>query len=474
MRGARPRQSPDESEPVLHERMSLTRELGAFTVTLAIRTDGGLAELVASVDHADGTEFDEDDDRDDRYRWSFAIEVVLGTGELRRAWHEGSHEDASLLDNLPGAAIYVPASALPSPMRVRVRGELALEAGPAVAWDQELGQGTVELAATSERPTIEAISPRARDASGQAISMAAASEVRIVACLPERGLVTLSRTAGYVLHGPAGERSLPELDAIIAALPGKETAVREHRGGPRGRLAIESQRDHREHVVVVEIDERGVRQLHTADDVSLTRGGFDATGALLVVRTRGRRRVDANTEVFESWTQVLDCDAAQLLDWRGPSAEPGGSWHVDREVLAGTSGTTLHEIPRRGTTSTMRIPVDVGPGPSAWNATSGVAVWAGKPGTAFPQGLHCYHPSWGVRSLALPRTGADAVAVLRDGRIVVVGDNLLLVDPESAEIVDLGPVGGYLGDLLQVIETEGAATLWTLAPARWRVELPAR
>jgi hypothetical protein len=307
----------------------------------------------------------------------------------------------------------------------------------------------------------------------QAISITT-SDARIVACLPERGLVTFSRTAGYALHAPTGVRALPDLDAIVNALPGRETALaREHRGGPRGRLAIESQRDQREHVVVVEIDDRGVRRLHTSEGISLTRGGFDASGALLLVRTRAHRRVDANTEVFESWTQVFDCDANRLLDWRGPSADLGGNWHIDRDVLTGTSGTTMHLVPRTGIASSTRVPVDVGSyPPSAWNPASGVAVWAGKAGSRFPKALHCYHPSWGVRSLALPVTGPDALAVLRDGRIVAAGDNLLVVDPARGEIADLGAVGGYIGDLLQVIETDDTATLWTLDPTHWRVELP--
>jgi hypothetical protein len=468
--------SPEDGTlAVVQNHMSLADELRALTLNLTLDPADELLRVSAYVDHADWMLIDEDEDGE-LYRWTFTLTVPLVDGELRRAWREGSHDDANLGDNLPAASTCVPASALTSPVRVRVQGEIVFDAGPRVAWDQELecdrevGKSSIAIVVGGPVPALVPLVPRAAPERVRALAVRA-DKPRIVCCLPERGLLQHTRT-GYQLHTPSGVRTLPELDAIIQALPGSETAHRQYRGGPRGRLAIESQRNHREHVVIIEVDDT-VRLLCSSDAMTLTRGGFDATGSLLIVRTHARRRADENTEVFESWTQVFDCDAKQLLDWRGPSADLNGRWDIVGDVLAGTTSTTMHRVPRTGEASSTRVSVDVGSHPnSAWNPVSGVAAWSDRSGPELPQALHCYHSSWGVRALAMPMGGGSPLAVLRDGRIVAHGDGLLVVDPTRQRIDKICAIENYPGELPFVVEQDGAAQVWTNDPACWCVEIP--
>lgn len=448
--------------------MGLEDQIRAFTVELTTPAEVDVVCVHARLEHEDWIAIDEDDDSM-LYRWSFVLSVTLESGEVRRGWRDGSHDDANLIDNVPSATIYAPASALRSPLRAHVQGELVFEAGPRIAWAQELDVGAASMVFVDGAPAIGSLAMRSAAPTVQTIAVPEGTW--IAACLPEVGLVSFSRTTGYALHTPSGTRALPDLDAIVDGKPGG-VRDRKHRGGPRGRLAIETVRDS-ERLVVVEIYERSLRQIHASDGVSLTRGGFDASGSLLLVRTRGRRRIDERTEVFESWTQVLDCDANQLLDWRGESADLHGRWQIEGDVLAGTTGTVLHRVPRTGPATSARVSVDTRSHPrSAWNAASGVAAWNGR-GGSLPAPLHCYHPSWGVRTFPTPPGAAEPLAVLRDGRVIASGDRLLIVDPAREEIVDLGETG-YLGDLIHVVESDAGATLWTQSPAQWRIDIPLR
>lgn len=396
----------------------------------------------------------------ERYRWFMRATLQLASGEVRRAWGSGSWEDDDLAENLPNLSFCAPADDVPARSVIHVEGELEID-GELVVFDQRIDDNWSELEPTTLPLPEWPVSTRT--AVPVTRSIAVPDGARLVATLPEIGLVEYVRPT-YRLHTPSGSLALAGLDSVVDGLPGRERR-RTHAGGARGRLAIYSAREDPsgEHVVLVEVFRNGaVRVIHRSASIANELGCFDPSGTLYLGWSLPTvTQIDRNTTSIGRSSVVFDTDAVQLVpDWTGPLGGDGSRYHVDSERIAVLRYGRL-SLAERGqpATATMQF-TGAHDRANAHHPVPGVSAWLAG------DALHLFHPQRGAQQMAVD---GDAVAVLRDGRVVVVGDHLFVVDFDAA-ILDLGPVG-YCGSRLEITEAE-TTTLWTLDPERWSIAIP--
>jgi hypothetical protein len=396
-----------------------------------------------------------------RYAWEVRIST-LANGERRYAWDESGDED-DLEGDLPGASLCLPVSALASPLSVRFEGQLTID-DDTIVWDQELVPGVVALVRRSvayaplEWPPSREVAPLTTTIPD------VPARANIVATLPEIGLVERLKD-GYRLHTPSGSVAIQGLDGVLDRLPGREDR-RRHAGGARGRLAIYSTRrdPYVAYVVIVEVDTQGViRVIHTSDAFACERGCFDATGTLYVGSSRATlTNIDANTTRYDWRTVVFDCDTVQLCTgWSAAPLLQESRCHIDREMLAFAHDSALRRAPagQRDSESWLWLPYG---SEYAYHPTPELAAALDRRWS-----LHLFHPTRGARQIAIP--GATGpLAVLRDGRVLVVGDRIWVFDEEG--VIDLGELHGFT-ERLEIVEAD-AITLWTTDPKRWRIVIP--
>lgn len=412
---------------------------GVASVRPVDAPDLGLDALLVGIDTTDWERLDElESDAGSVYGWMLSAEATLSTGERRRAWCSGSHDEANLVDNLPQLEIVAPRGTLPETVSIGLRLWFGWERAGAVELGAELRVGSEgELDERAWDAGLGVFEGHIVEGATEVRRVAPMTDDFALACLLEVGIVTELRDhSGYRLHTTGGAIELRALAAHLAALPGRSSYERPTWvAGPNGLLAVHALRSlgygrdayerYETHLVVASLPDQ--RLLLQRAGVATSVGRFDASGAAYVCRIEGR-------EV----TIDLASGAVRPFDEREsprPFCDPAHRSHGD----------------------------------GAFHSEARVAAWLAKNSAgAFPSAsVLVLDPTRGLTQHALPDAGGP-LAVLRDGRVLVMGDRLWELDAARGRLVDRGPFA-HTPEPLLVEDRAHETVVWTLDPARWRI-----
>ncbi|MEM9075226.1 MAG: hypothetical protein AAGE52_42410 [Myxococcota bacterium] len=443
-------------------------------------TAPGLQSLVVQSEPAsdDDEAFEEIEDYEPA-EWMTRLRV-----RGRATWSTWSVYDCPFVDFLPSVVAQVPAGDLGA---VHIEGWIEFgdeRHGWSVTWNGE--EGPLPLVASDVPPDPPPAKTVAVELATRRLTLGEGGRVKAilpgVGTLEERGDPYDPASHEYVLRTGGEIVALPALDEVVRTLPGRPdvSGGTIFTGGPGGLLALQSLRrgvkdyDDYAHalrvgalpamepLVTIEPTQKGGT---LASEVA---GHFDDHGASFLCLLRMRPITKGATTLYGTrWASVRVGDGRVEREFDVGLPRGGARLFFDGSTV-GFAGAGTAVVARAGEEPVpLEHHVFEDEMASAFHPACGVCAWALRNGS-----LLIYTAARGTTQVALPAEccGEHALAVLADGRVVVGGEEAIIVDSSTMAMASLGAI--TTGRRLVLSEESDGTWLWGKTPERFGVRLP--